>query len=117
MDDIERLRPVYEALKEEFRCEFLPDIYTGEQWLEIMPKDASKAHAALKLKTLLGADRLVCFGDAKNDIPLFRAADECYATTNAADELKELATEIIGSNTEDGVAVWLSRNAAKYEKS
>lgn len=44
---------------------------------------------------------------------MFRIADECYAVSNAVDELKEIATGIIDSNDNDGVAKWLCENA-KY---
>ena len=60
-----------------------------------------------KLKELLHCDRVVVFGDALNDLPMFKAADEAYAVANAAEELKQAATGIIGSNEEDGVADWL----------
>ncbi len=38
---------------------------------------------------------------------MFRMADEAYATQNAIDELKEIATGVIESNNADGVAKWL----------
>lgn len=74
-----------------------------------MPKAASKARAALQLKEYLQCDRLVVFGDQKNDIDMFKVADECYAVENAVDELKALATDIIEANDADGVAKWLIR--------
>ena len=43
---------------------------------------------------------------------MFQIADECYAMENAMDELKEIATGIIGSNNDDGVAKWLLQNCA-----
>ncbi len=92
-------------------CLLYPETYTRDLWLEIMPVSASKAIASLKLKELLGCDRLVCFGDGANDIPMFEAADECYAVSNAAQELKALASGIIDSNEEDAVALWLEQNA------
>ena len=75
-----------------------------------MPKAATKAHAARQLATLLGCDRIVAFGDAVNDLPLFEAADECYAVSNAAAKLKARATGVIGCNDDDGVAHWLEEN-------
>lgn len=105
--DEARLFPVYEALKDSCRCFFGKDIYSGEQWLEVLPKTASKAESAKKLKAMLGCDKIVCFGDARNDIPLFEIADECYAVENAADELKAVSTGVIGSNDRDGVAEFL----------
>ena len=111
IDDEERLRPVYEQMKDKYRCFFSRDIYTDEPWLEILPANASKASAALHVKELYGCDRIVCFGDEINDIPMFEIADESYAVENAAPELKEIATGIIPCNDEDGVAHWLEAHA------
>jgi len=62
------------------------------------------------LKKLWNCDRVVSFGDAVNDIPMFEISDECYAVENAVDELKAIATGVIESNEEDGVAKWLKAN-------
>ena len=43
------------------------------------------------------------FGDSLNDISMFEIADESFAVANARDELKKIATHIIGSNEEDSV--------------
>ena len=104
----ERLLGAYEELKGDFEVLFYDDIYSGDRWLEIMPAGANKASAALRLKKLLGCGRMVAFGDSVNDIPLFKAADESYAVANADERLKELATAVIPSNDEDGVARKLS---------
>ena len=115
IDEENQLRPVYEKLNEKYRCFFGRDMYSGEWWLEVMPKSASKATAAKRLKELLCCDKLVCFGDAVNDIPMFEIADECYAVENAAEELKRIADGIIPSNREDGVAHWLLEHAANQK--
>jgi len=39
---------------------------------------------------------------------MFKISDECYAVENAHPDLKEVATGIIGSNDDDGVARWLA---------
>lgn len=110
--DKEELQPVYEALKdrEEFNCLFHQELYRPEYWCEILPKKATKANAIAELKKLWGCDRVISFGDAINDIPMFEISDECYAVENAVDELKKLATGVIGCNEDDGVAKWLSKN-------
>lgn len=113
IDTEEKLAPLNVRYRERFACVFGRDIYSGAQWLEIMPKAATKAHAARQLAKLLGCDRIVAFGDAVNDIPLFEAADERYAVANAADALKARATAVIGCNDEDGVARWLEANWRK----
>lgn len=110
IDTTEKLLPLYEKYRERFHCVLHHDIYSGNQWLEIMPKSTSKANAVRRLKELLQCDRVVVFGDGKNDIDMFQMADECYAMENAVDELKEIATGIIESNNNDGVAKWLLEN-------
>lgn len=109
----EELLPVYEIFSKDQRytCTLQQELYRPEYLCEIMPRKATKANAILKLKELWGCDRVVSFGDAVNDIPMFRISDECYAVENAVEELKAIATGIIGSNDEDGVARWLQQNA------
>lgn len=111
LDREEKLLPAYEQLKGRYYCTYQMDIYTGEPWLEIMPPTASKANAVLQLKDLLCCDKVVAFGDAVNDVTMFQIADECYAVGNACEELKQIATGIIGRNEQDGVAKWLLENA------
>jgi hydroxymethylpyrimidine pyrophosphatase-like HAD family hydrolase len=84
------------------------ELYREEYWCEIMPKKATKANAIEQLKTILNCDRIISFGDAINDISMFSISDQCYAVKNAVKELKSVATGIIDSNDEDGVAKWLS---------
>ncbi len=107
IDVYEKLEPLYIQFKEKYHCIFQKEIYSREQWLEIVPKSVSKAKAILQLKESLGIDYIVAFGDGKNDIEMFEIADESYAVENAVDELKAIATGIIESNDSDGVAKWL----------
>ena len=107
IDAYEKLEPLYIQFKEKYHCIFQTDIYSGEQWLEIIPQNVSKANAILQLKERLGIEYIVAFGDGKNDIEMFEIADESYAVENAVDELKAIATGIIESNDSDGVAKWL----------
>lgn len=110
----EKLRAAYEELRPAYNCIFQFDIYSHEPWLEVMPHTASKAHAILQLKELYKCDTVVVFGDGANDIPMFQIADEGYAMANAIDPLKKIATAVIDSNENDGVAKWLAENAV-YE--
>lgn len=109
IDEEEKLKPLYEKYKDIFHCVYQTDIYTKEQWLEIMPLAASKSNAIKQLQEFLGCEKLVVFGDGKNDIDMFEVADESYAVQNAHEDLKKYATAIIGSNDEDGVAKWLDK--------
>lgn len=110
IDSPEKLKSMYDKYKETFHCVYQKDIYTDEQWLEIMPLAASKANAIKQLQKLLGCDRVVVFGDGRNDIDMFELADESYAVQNADEQLKSYATAVISSNDEDGVAHWLEDN-------
>ena len=110
IDEKEKLRPLYEKYKNTYHCVFEVDIYSGEQWLEIMPKEASKANAVRQLKEKMECEKLVVFGDGKNDIDMFEIADEAYAVENAVAELKKIATGVIGSNNDDSVAKWLKEH-------
>lgn len=110
IDDPAKLEPLYEKYREQFHCVYQKDIYSGEEWLEIMPLAASKSNAIRQLKELLACERLVVFGDGRNDIDMFELADESYAVENACEELKAAATGVIGGNNEDGVAKWLEAN-------
>lgn len=111
IDAPEKLLPLYKRYRDTFRCVYSQDIYGSGQWLELMPREATKAGAMLELKRMLECDRVVCFGDGENDLSLFAAADECYAVANAVESLKRAATGIIGGNDEDGVARWLLEHA------
>ena len=101
----DRIVPVYEKAREYKGWEslFQKDTYRDEYWLEICPRNCTKAKSILKLKEELGFKRLVVFGDSLNDISMFEIADDSFAVANARDELKKIATHIIGSNEEDSV--------------
>ncbi|MGN1235008.1 MAG: HAD family hydrolase [Christensenellaceae bacterium] len=90
------------------------ETYQTDYWLEILPFGATKGKAAKRLKEYLGFDRIVCFGDGKNDLGLFEVADERYAVRNADDALKARADAIVGYCEEDGVAKWLSSLGGNY---
>ena len=109
--DAEKLEPLERRYRGVCHTVYQKDIYSGEQWLEIMPLAASKSNAIRQLREKLGCNRLVVFGDGKNDIDMFELADEGYAVINAAPELKAVATAVIGSNDEDAVAHWLREYA------
>lgn len=109
-DSRECLLSLYQEASQDprFRCMLQQEVYDENCfWCELMPAQASKAQGVLRLKELLGCDRVVCFGDGLNDLPLFALSDESYAVQNAVEELKSVATGIIPSNQEDGVAHFL----------
>lgn len=89
-------------------CHFGPDIYSpGYHWLEINHPRANKRDGVAELKRLLQADRLICFGDNLNDLPMFEIADEAFAMGNAHPLVKEKASGVLATNGEHGVALYL----------
>ena len=108
--DREELLPLYEIFKRDgrYRCTLQQELYRPEFFLEIMPEKASKAEAIKRLKEIWHCGKVVSFGDAVNDIPMFEISDECYAVANGVAELKACATGVIASNDEVGVARWLA---------
>lgn len=90
--------------------------YTGNaieakalKWLDIHHSKGSKGNAVNTLKTELGFQEIIVFGDGENDHSMFACADECYAPDNADEELKAIATQVIGHHDEDGVARFLRK--------
>ncbi len=116
--ELEELSPVCDIFSKDdrYRCTLQQELYRPEYWCEIMPAKASKSNAIRRLKEMWGCTRVISFGDAINDLPMFEISDECYAVENAVDELKEAATGIIESNEDDGVAKWLLENVKIIEE-
>ena len=94
------------------RVEFYRDIYQPDHYfLEACALNASKLNAMQFLRQAYGYTSVTCFGDNLNDLPLFAGCERCLAVANALPEVKDRADILIGSNTEDGVARWLSEHA------
>ncbi|MDD6466759.1 MAG: HAD family hydrolase [Erysipelotrichaceae bacterium] len=102
------------CIDEPEKCVYHIGIYTKERWLEFTSLQASKSHAIQQLQSLLDCDHLVVFEDGKNDIDMFELADEGYAVSNAHEQLKEIASGVILSNDEDGVAKWLKEHVPLF---
>ncbi len=109
LDRYERLLPLYNDMKKikNISCVFYRDNYTDCYFLEIFAAGVSKASAMLEVKKIVGADRIIAFGDNLNDIEMFRFSDEAYAVDNACEELKSISTGVIGSNDDDSVARYI----------
>ncbi len=91
-----------------FSYAYYQDVYhKDEYWYEVYSITAGKSNAVLQLKEITGADEVVCFGDSENDLPMFEAADRCYAVENAVEEVKAAATGIIPSNDAMGVPLFI----------
>lgn len=114
MDKKEALDPVYEALKHhtDISLAYYKDIYSTDNvyYLEIFSVKATKYNGVKYLKEHFHYDYCIGFGDNLNDIPLFNACNESYSVSNGKDELKAIATDIIKSNNEDGVATFIKNH-------
>lgn len=73
-------------------------------YLEIMKTEYTKGISAKLLKERIGASVLVGMGDYENDIPLFSGCDISFATANATDSLKNVATYVTRATVEESAA-------------
>jgi hypothetical protein len=79
--------------------------------LEVLPPNCSKG-AALRilLKDLhISPDNVLAIGDAENDIEMIQLAGIGVAMGHAAQQVKDAADEVVGSNDEDGFAEAVER--------
>jgi len=89
---------------------YYEDSYAPGTWyLEIFDEKASKKHAVEFLRAYTGAERVICFGDNRNDLPMFEAADFAVAVPNAVQEAKDAADDI----AENGVVDYIEQYAEK----
>lgn len=87
------------------------DIFdTSSGLMETYAPGTSKAVAVRRLADEIGAERLVVFGDNRNDIPMMQIADYSVAPENAVEEVKAVANEIIEPNTSHSVARFIRRD-------
>ncbi len=86
--------------------------------LEIFSKDAGKGNAILKLSDMLGIEHsnTISMGDSENDISAIKLAGLGLAVSNACDNLKQAADEIICSNDEHAVKYVLTNYFKNYTK-
>lgn len=83
----------------------------GYYWFSILPLETSKGSAALYLANHLNysRDSLIAIGNDYNDISIFKEVGKGVAVGNACNELKEIATSVIGDNNSDGVKEMLEK--------
>ena len=74
-------------------------------WIEVFPKNVSKASAAFWLADHLGIDRqnIAAVGNDYNDESLLCAVDQAYVVENAPEDLKQRFT-VVSSNDCHGVS-------------
>ena len=81
----------------------------GRGLVEISPPGATKAStlAWYCARRGIAPAEVVAFGDMPNDLPMLAWAGTSYAVANAHPDVRRGATEVTGSNDEDGVAAVL----------
>lgn len=110
-DKKESVLEVYENLKNisDLYCVLYKDVYKSDIYnLEIYSNKSSKANSIKLIMEDNNFDKLVAFGDNLNDLPMFDLADEGLAVDNAVIELKDIASGVIESNIDNGVAKYLA---------
>ncbi|WP_054744046.1 Cof-type HAD-IIB family hydrolase [Cellulosilyticum ruminicola] len=112
MDEKEKIEEIAELIRDIPAIDYslYKDNYMeGAYLLEVYSKKASKSNGVLKVKQQYDYKEVVCFGDNLNDLSMFHIAEYSYAVGNAVDVLKEVATEVIDSNEEDGVVSFIKK--------
>ena len=103
----EEVRRVYDEIKDsdDLRAVFYHDMYGDEiALMEVFGQEASKANAVRRLAEMVGAGRIVAYGDNVNDIPILEVADDAVVVANAVEAARLVAGREIGPNSEDSVA-------------
>lgn len=91
----------------------LPDCdmvqFSGSDWYKLTRAGVTKENAIRLLCAHRGVDtsELAAFGDDLADIGMLRLAGLGVAMGNALPEVKDAADRVIGTNDEDGIAVFL----------
>ena len=108
-DNYEKIKAIAEKIKciEGITVNYYKDVYEDCYFLEAYSSEASKANGIKYLSKYIEYSKVICFGDNLNDIPMFELANEAYATANAAEEIKKIAADVIGSCEDNGVAEFL----------
>ncbi len=121
IDTHDRLKPVYQSLQEShfdhLNLYFAEDVsMKGHYWLQSFHQEASKGNMleVLASKLEVPMNRIVVFGDYLNDLDMFRVAGHAIAMENALPEVKAVANEIIGHNSQGAVlqyleSIWLEK--------
>jgi hypothetical protein len=78
----------------------------GTRDLHFINSQATKEHAVAELLKIIKIKKsdTIGIGDGHNDIHLFNAVHHKVAMGNAVDDLKNIADEVIGSVSQDGLA-------------
>lgn len=78
---------------------------SGRKWIDIMQRGVSKATGIRQVMEAhnVQPSEIMAFGDAMNDYEILRMVGTSVAMGNARSAIKEIATKVIGTNTEHAV--------------
>lgn len=109
-DEPEKIRQVYEALKERFDGKY-EIARTCPRLIEIAPAGITKGQTLKRFmkEEGIGEEEVMVFGDGENDVDMFRQVTYSIAMGNAAEYVKEHAWNVTASNDEDGLAKALEK--------
>ncbi|PAF54872.1 Cof-type HAD-IIB family hydrolase [Mycoplasmopsis agassizii] len=82
-------------------------VLTNKIFVDINPKNISKALAIEYIKKHHPDTEIFAFGDSSNDYKMLEAADFAITLENATNDLKEIANVIIGDNNTDSIGTFL----------
>lgn len=107
-DDLEKISMAKEELKNIAGISYLSSF---EDNVEVTDQEAQKGYILEKVIKLRGLskDEVMVTGDGMNDISMFEIFPNSYAPSNAQDEIKKLAGEIVCSSEDDGFAQSVER--------
>ncbi|MFI2708596.1 HAD family hydrolase [Micromonospora sp. NPDC018662] len=79
--------------------------------IEVSAAGVTKAAGLAWYAARLGVDErdVLAFGDMPNDVPMLTWAGRAVAVANAHPAVREIADEVTGANTDDGVAAYLEK--------
>lgn len=103
-------RDVLERVQNDIKSINVHTSFSHTNFLEIMAEGINKGSALKWLCDMKGIEPkyVIAFGDNYNDIEMLEYSGIGVATSNAEDELKNIADYICLSNDEDGVGKFLS---------
>lgn len=90
-------------------------VRSSSTFYEILPKNATKGSALVKLKELCGFDdyTIIAAGDFYNDIDMLKIADISYAPCNAENEVKNIVDVVLPISCEESVVSHIIDNILK----
>lgn len=103
-DTPEHIEQIFSRLQERFSGRY-EMVRTCPKLIEISPGGITKGKTLERLmqEEKIGKDEILVFGDGENDADMFRQVVHSIAMGNAADYVKQHASEVTDSNNREGV--------------